>query len=365
MSTKRNISFRKILQAFVTLVLVGGCIAAILSASKVQEKGTLNSITVHLTNENKYLFVDKAEVEKNIRQQFSLMNHKTTLNHINLKGIEQHLYNNPWIQKAQTYLDNQRNMHVYITQYTPAARVFFDNGASYYITRSLKLLPLSSRFTYYSNVVTNVPWSNNDSVNTTIRAQAVALMHIIERDTFWNTQIEQVSMTPDLTFELYPVLGTHKILFGDTTDAKIKLENLLGFYKNILNNIGWSHYQTLDLRYKNQIVASPELAWKKPTNGFNSNMDWVKTIMGDDPGPTNQSTPISTTTNANSTSQPVAAKTPITQEPNKKEPSLKTTIKKEVKPVEKQHLKKETPKKPKETTPSKTEQTATPKYILN
>jgi cell division protein FtsQ len=199
-------------------------------------------------------------------------------------------------------------------------------------------------------------------VNTAIRAQAVALMQIIERDTFWNTQIEQVSTTPDLTFELYPVLGTHKILFGDTTDAKIKLENLLGFYKNILNKIGWSHYQTLDVRYKNQIVASPELAWKKPTNGFNSNMDWVKTIMGDDPGLSNQSTTITPTT---STSQPVAAKTLITLEPNKNEQSPKTTIKKEVKPVEKLLLKKELPKKPKETTSPQTEQSTTPKYILN
>lgn len=359
MSTKRNISIRKVLQAFVTLVLVGGCIAAILSASKVQEKGTLNSITVHLTNENKYLFVDKVEVEKNIRQQFSLTNHQTILNHINLTGIEQLLYNNPWIQKAQTFLDNQRNMHVYITQYTPAARVFFDNGESYYITRSLKLLPLSSRYTYYTNVITNVPWSNNDSVNTAIRAQAVALMHIIERDTFWNTQIEQVSMTPDLTFELYPVLGTHKILFGDTTDAKIKLENLLGFYKNILNKIGWSHYQTLDVRYANQIVAAPELAWKKPANGFNSNMDWVKTIMGDDPGPTSQSASITSTTVA---PNPAVVKTP---EPNKKESPPKTAIQKESKSVEKQQLNKEQPKEPTATKQPKTEQTTTPKYILN
>ena len=86
-----------------------------------------------------------------------------------------------------------------------------------------------------------------------------------------------------MEFEMYPVLGTHKILFGDTSLAKRKLENLFGFYKNILNKIGWDKYQLLDARFDDQIVASPALAWKMPAKGFISNMDWVKTIMGDEP----------------------------------------------------------------------------------
>ena len=283
MTTKRKISVRKILQAVFTLVLTGGCIAAILGASKIQQTEKLKGVFVHVKNEDKYQFLDKETLLKSIISKNELVTNKTQLGKINLKAIEKQVYKNAWVADAQVYVDNQRNMHIYATQHKPEARIFFENGPSYYLNKSLQILPVSDKFTYYTTVVTNVPWYNNDSLNQSARAKIIKLVKTVEKDSFWNAQIEQISMTPDMEFEMYPVLGTHKILFGDTSLAKRKLENLFGFYKNILNKIGWDKYQLLDARFDDQIVASPALAWKMPAKGFISNMDWVKTIMGDEP----------------------------------------------------------------------------------
>lgn len=283
MSTKRKISVRKILQAVFTLVLTGGCIAAILSASKIQNTEKLKGVFLHVKNEEQYQFLDKSALLKAIKEKNDLVANETKIGSVNLKSVEQEVYKNPWVAEAQVHIDNQRNMHIYATQHTPAARVFFENGESYYINKSLKLLPTSEKFTYYTTVVTNVPWFNKDSMNLAARAKIVSLVKTIEKDSFWNAQTEQIAMTPDMDFEIYPVLGTHKILFGDTTLAARKLENLFGFYKNILNKIGWDKYQILDARFNDQIVASPALTFKIPAKGFISNMDWVKTIMGDEP----------------------------------------------------------------------------------
>ncbi|HTN47576.1 MAG TPA: hypothetical protein VL098_14595 [Flavipsychrobacter sp.] len=323
MTAKRKISIRKVLQAVFTLLLTGGCVAAILSASKIQETEKLKSISLHVRNENKYQFLDKQSLLASIKRKNHLIANSTTLNQIHLKAIEQQVYEDPWVAEAQVYIDNQRNMHIYATQHVPAARIFFENGQSYYLNDSLKLLPLSSKFTYYTTVVTNVPWFNNDSLNNAARAQIVSLVHTVEKDSFWNAQIEQITMTPDLEFEMYPVLGTHKILFGDTTAAERKFENLLGFYKTILNKIGWDRYELLDARYKDQIVASPALAWKMPAKGFISNMDWVKTIMATEPQGTSN-TPAAATSITPATSTPSSTGTKATT-PQKVTTSNNTT----------------------------------------
>jgi cell division protein FtsQ len=134
-------------------------------------------------------------------------------------------------------------------------------------------------FTYYTIVVTNVPVLKTDSANNSVRSSIVKIVKYVERDSFWNSQITQISVTQDLGFELVPVLGTHKIVFGDTTRMEEKFINLFAFYKKVLNRIGWEKYENVDVRFKDQVVASPALPWKPSSKNATSNMDWLKSIM--------------------------------------------------------------------------------------
>lgn len=402
MSTKRKISIRKVLQAVFTLVLTGGCIAAILSASKIQKTEKLKGVFLRVKNEEQYQFLDKNALLKVVKEKAGLVVNETNIGSIDLKEIEQEVYKNPWVAEAQVYIDNQRNMHIYATQHTPAARVFFENGQSYYLNNGLKLLPTSDKFTYYTTVVTNVPWFNSDSMNLSARAKIVSLVKTIEADSFWNAQVEQIAMTPDMEFEIYPVLGTHKIVFGDTAMATRKFENLFGFYKNILNKIGWDKYQVLDARFNDQVVASPALKFKIPPKGFISNMDWVKTLMGDEPKDAAgtkldmslvNNYPVSTTTPASvpavkipatSPAKPAANTKPVTvntthSAPKTVSPKPSVTSKPSIVPhnqttiekpknTAKEKVKEPEPKKqdkPKSTTPQEKKEEPKPKYILN
>ena len=205
------------------------------------------------------------------------------LDSLDIKSVEQAVYRNPWVADAQVYVDNQRAMHINLVQRVPVARVFLESGESYYLDASLKLLPLSELFTYYTVIVTNVPVTKDDSVNKRLYASLVRLVRHIEGDSFWNAQIAQIIVTPEREFELVPVLGKHKILFGDTSRMEQKFRHLFAFYKNVLNRIGWEKYELVDLRYRNQLVASPALPWKPASKNGISNMDWLKSIMGEAP----------------------------------------------------------------------------------
>jgi cell division protein FtsQ len=279
MAEKRRISIRKILQAFVTLVVTSGCIVAVWGASRQQQLKTVSNIELNVTNGGRYQFLDKQALWKDVVDAKGIKENKTRVTKLNIKAIEKAAYRNPWVSKAQAYVDNQQQVHINVTQRVPVARIYFQSGQSFYLDRSLNLLPLSEMFTYYTTIVTNVPYTGNDSTDKALRGQIVDLVHFINKDTFWSAQIDQVIVNEDQTFELIPVLGTHKILLGDTSRMREKFSGLFSFYKNVLNRIGWDKYETLDLNYKDQVVASPALPWKLPSKNAISNMDWLKNIM--------------------------------------------------------------------------------------
>ena len=281
MATKRRISIRKVLQAFVTLVVTTGCIVAVLAASQKQQVKTLNNIDLFVTNGNAYQFLNKQELFKDLVEEKGIKEKKTRLSKLDVKAIEAAAYRNQWVSKAQAYVDNQRNLHINVTQRVPVARIFYTSGQSLYLDTSLRLLPLSDMFTPYTTIVTNVPVRQSDSANKALRKQIIELVKFIEHDTFWSSQIDQIVVTDRSTFELIPVLGTHKIILGNTENLREKFDNLFAFYKNVLNKIGWEKYEVVDVRFKDQVVASPSLPWKAPSKNAISNMDWLKSIMGE------------------------------------------------------------------------------------
>ncbi|RYZ50579.1 MAG: hypothetical protein EOP49_13695, partial [Sphingobacteriales bacterium] len=277
--TKRKISVRKVLQAIVTVIVLGGGVAAMLGASSRQKEARIHDIRLEVRNGQQYMFLDKDALWKQLIDQKDIVKNVTRVDQVNVRDIEAEARENPWVSQAEAYVDNNKDLHIYVTQRRPAARVFFENGQSFYLDASAKLLPLSDMFTYYTTIVTNVPVFSNDSLDNDIRNKILKLVTLIDRDTFWSAQIAQVIVTPDHKFELIPVLGNHTIILGDTTDMKIKLDNLFAFYKNVLNRIGWDKYERLDLRFSNQVVASPNIPWKPSSKNAISNMDWVKNIM--------------------------------------------------------------------------------------
>lgn len=283
MSEKRKISIRKILQALVTLVLAGGCVFAMLSASSLQNKERISELNIRIKND-RFRFIDTTEVKKMLLSDRSIDVNKACMGKLNIYQMEKIVSTNPWVADAQVYIDNRKVLNVNITQRIPVARIFDQAGNSYYLDHTLQEMPLSDKYVHYTTVVTNVPVLNTDSSKNALRGQIVALVRYIDRDTFWSAQVSQVIVCDDLGFELVPVLGSQKILFGDTSNMESKFRNLFVFYKSVLNRVGWDKYSVLDLRYKTQVVATPAIAWKAPVDKAMSDMSWVKSIIGNDTG---------------------------------------------------------------------------------
>ncbi len=279
MEEKRKISVRKVLQVLLTVVVSVGCLIAIVSASRIEDAKKLSGVAVHIKNDKKYHFIEEKEImDLSVNNRdIDVMN--TPISQLDVRGMEQVITSDPWVAGAQVYIDNDKVLHMYVTQRVPIARIFQQDSKSYYMDGSLSMMPLSENYVYYTTVVTNVPEINNDSAGWAVRKQISHLVNAIQSDTFWSVQISQVIADTAGTFVLMPVLGDQKILLGDTSRVKDKLDDLFAFYKNVLNRIGWDKYETLDLRFKGQVVASPSIPYSGPVDKAVNTMNWINSII--------------------------------------------------------------------------------------
>jgi cell division protein FtsQ len=140
-------------------------------------------------------------------------------------------------------------------------------------------MPLSPNFIYYTTLVANYPDALPDSSARRLKVELYRLVRKIQSDTFWNNQISQINVDTNFTFDLIPMLGNQKIVFGDTSNMNEKFDNLFTFYLKVLNRIGWDKYDVLDLRFHNQVVASPSLPYKGPVDHAVASMNWITSIV--------------------------------------------------------------------------------------
>lgn len=279
MAKKRKISVRRVLQVLLTLVATTACVMGILSAARIEDNKRLSGIDVQIVNGKRYHFLNEQDVKNMLIDNRHVDLNSTPIGKLDIHVMENIITANPWVGDAQVYVDNNRLMHVNVTQRVPVARIFEANGNSYYVDTTLSDLPLSEKYVYYTTVVTNMPELKNDSLSRSLKAQVLKVVRFVENDTFWNAQVSQIIVDSNYSFEVVPVLGNQRIIVGDTSRLAEKFDNLFLFYKNILNRIGWDKYQVLDLRYRDQVVASPALPWKAPVDKALSNMNWVKSII--------------------------------------------------------------------------------------
>ncbi len=281
MSVKRKISGRKIMQTVLTVVLGTACIMAITSATKMQKSKALKNLSISIKND-KYGFVTEDDIRDVL---LNIYNDGDTvmLSELDVKKMERMVAGNPWVQDAEVYIDNNLTLHATVTQRVPVVRVFDKDGGTYYLDRSSSAMPTSLKYNHYTMVVTNAPsLLKEDSATNSIKSQILSVVNYIQKDTFWRAQVSQVIVRDDISFEIVPVLGNHKIIIGDTTNLDVKFNNLFAFYNNVLNEVGWDKYDELDLSYKGQLVASPGLDWNLPEDKVIRRINWVHSILGEE-----------------------------------------------------------------------------------
>lgn len=275
----RRISIRKILQTLVTIVAVSGCALAMISADRRQSARKITDVEIRVKSPAGVRFVTEEAIRERIFRSRHIRPEALSTATIDERGMEAILNANPWVEHAEVYTDANRVLRINVSQRVPVVRLFEESGNSYYLDAALKSMPLSTQYTHYTPVVTGVRRLRDDSAGRVMKGTILGLVNRINRRPFWAAQVSQIDMRADGGFEIVPVIGDQRIIIGDTDLLDDKLANLMAFYQQVQNRLGWDKYRTIDLRYKDQVVASPALSWKVPVDRAISTMNWLTAIM--------------------------------------------------------------------------------------
>lgn len=248
---------KKVLIALVSLAMIGGFVVLFIAASKDRNRTVCKAINIHVENKNEVSFVNKEEIKDYIIHNKALNPYGKSLSDLNIREITEAVGKFPWVKSAQVYVDNENTLQVSIAECEPVARVFMNDGNSFYLGEDGKELPMNGNFAIRMPVFTGFPSGKlSDTEDSALMAQIINISRYISDDAFWGAQIAQININTNNQFELIPTVGNALIEFGDGNRVEEKLNKLLIFYQKGLNNVGWGYYDTLDVRYKGQVVAT-------------------------------------------------------------------------------------------------------------
>jgi cell division protein FtsQ len=248
---KKPINWKKILWNSCWIIFSIGLI--VLFGASIQRKNNkkCSAIKIEITGAEKHMFIDEKDV-----MELLLVNgpiEGAMIHSLSLRKMETLVEQNAWVKNAEMFFDNNQVLQINIEERQPVARMFQIDGNSFYLDTAAVMLPLSNKLSVRVPVFTG--FKKELIRDTPMIQQIIALSTYIGADSFFNAQIAQIDIRSDKRFELIPLIGDHRIVFGDASELAIKFKKLKAFYKTAWLQNGMNTYEILDLQYKNQLVA--------------------------------------------------------------------------------------------------------------
>jgi len=200
------------------------------------------------------VLVTESDIYKVVRSTGNLLKGQQ-LGSIDFERIEREINHQSYVKDAQVYI----------------LRIFNEKGESFYLDGLGNLLPLNPAFSARVLVATGSipePFSmkvcylndkvrKNDSLTYySVMNNLYKLSAFITENKFLKAQIEQIYVDPNGELELIPRIGTHTIMIGNAENLQDKFERLFVFYRYGLSKTGWSKYNIINIKFKNQVVCS-------------------------------------------------------------------------------------------------------------
>lgn len=235
---------------FLSIILAGYAVAAMVVTQMMSAQERPYALDVVLTDAANP-FVTEQEVRVNAMAALPDNFRAVPVDSIDLQKVEDALNAIDNIEQAnvmRTYCADKSRIKVEVSAMIPVARVF-DGRQSYYINRQGKRLTANCR--YKVDVPVVVARFNSKVPPTYI----IPLVDYLNSDSRFNSMVSAMGIEPDGDIIIYPMITNVKINFGDTTLIKDKVQRIMLAYSKIIPKRGWDFYDTITVKFDNQIVA--------------------------------------------------------------------------------------------------------------
>jgi cell division protein FtsQ len=190
-----------------------------------------------------------------------------SLKEIDIKAIHNKLAENSSIREAHVYTTVDGRCVIRVQQRTPIARIFTEEGNSFYLDKDGFTMALSNYYTAKVPVFTGhihekmqevsiLDQSNNEAfLASTSLDEIYQFTKFIQSNEFWKAQVEHVHVDSEGEFEIIPRVGNHRIKMGDANNLEEKFRKLMAFYANTIHTRDLNLYSSINVEYDGQVVC--------------------------------------------------------------------------------------------------------------
>ena len=228
--------------------VVGYLIFAIAKLSQPAEDVTCCAVEILFQDSLQEGFVQEGDVQ-NILAHNKISPEGQHLCRIDMPNIEKKLTQNPYIKSALCYHTSEGKLCILVSLMQPILHVIANNGEEYYLDRTGENMPIG-------NFNLNLCIATGNITKEYAKKELASMAEYIHDNDFWNKQIEQITVSSKDEVTLYPRVGNHTIVLGNTQNYKDKLDRMLLFYEKGLPKVGWNRYKTINLAFNGQIVCT-------------------------------------------------------------------------------------------------------------
>jgi cell division protein FtsQ len=180
------------------------------------------------------------------------------MHRINAARLEKTLRAHQYVRDAQIFKDLSGNLIVQVDQMRPIARLMGSRSVDRYISEQGEIMPVSDRYT--ARVVLIHGWPSGTEEHRHLTqieggSDLLRMLHYIRTDPFWHAQVAEMVIDRNMNITMYTQVSKQKIEFGRPEQLEDKFRKLKIFYKEILPARGWNTYESVNLKYRNQIIC--------------------------------------------------------------------------------------------------------------
>ena len=174
------------------------------------------------------------------------------LESVNTYDVRQFLSRFSNFENVDCVITTDGKLKVSVIPMIPEIRVFSPMG-SYYINKDGKYIASNAEF------YVDVPIVKGVFTNKLPAMYVLPVTRFIESDPVLSELVAMIEVIDEDNIILIPKIQGHVINFGDTTRLQEKKRALMTMYNKIMPYKGWNEYDTMSVRFRNQIVATRRL----------------------------------------------------------------------------------------------------------
>lgn len=240
---------KKVLYILGFFLVLSYLVATVIHFSDYSDGVRCSGLEVRVAGKTKHAFMQQSDVERDLKRLGFTPNGKP-LDSVNLHQMENKLRANTLFRGAELYVSPSGRLYLTVEQKDPLFMVIRSDTSFYVSSDRSVIIP---NLQYAAPVLLasgQIPLS-------LATGSLFDLITLISDDPFWTNFFAQVYVPDNGQTILVPRVGKTEIIIGSTPNWEEKLSNLRLFMDKAIPKYGWDTFKTLNLEFKDQVIATP------------------------------------------------------------------------------------------------------------